>query len=91
MEWTEDAKLILSPLLAAAMALRSEPAPLSRLFMTVMVLSTVRDSSDSRSGETRARRMRWREQRFRREMSELPDASLRKPEWESKFMVQLLF
>ena len=41
------AKLIVSPLLAAAMAARNESGPLSRLFVTVSVLGRMRPSSSS--------------------------------------------
>src|SRR5215831_1318386 len=44
-------KTIVSLLLAAAISARSEPAPLSRLFMTVSVLGTSRSSSASSRGQ----------------------------------------
>src|SRR5216683_979742 len=46
------AKTMVSPLWAAAMSARSEPAPLSRLFRTVSVLGTQRSSSASSVGRT---------------------------------------
>ena len=45
------AKLIVSPLAAVVMAARSEPGPLSWLFMTVTVLSSVRSSIRSTRGK----------------------------------------
>ena len=45
------AKLIVSPLEAVVMAARSEPGPLSWLFMTVTVLSSVRSSIRSTRGK----------------------------------------
>src|SRR5260370_24477313 len=44
------AKTMVSPLWAAAMSARSEPAPLSRLFVTVSVPGTKRSSRLSRQG-----------------------------------------
>src|SRR6516162_7454253 len=41
---------MVSPLLAAAISARSEPAPLSRLFVTVSVLGTTRPSRASSRG-----------------------------------------
>src|SRR5262249_56731501 len=49
------AKLIVSPLLATAMAARSEPGPLSRLFRTVRVLGSQRSSRASSRGRNVAR------------------------------------
>src|SRR5207237_1099738 len=43
-------KTIMSPVLAALIAARREPAPLSRLFRTVSMLGSVRSSSTSSRG-----------------------------------------
>jgi hypothetical protein len=47
------AKSIVSPLVAVAIASRSDPAPLSALLVTVSVLSRVRSSIRSNSGRNR--------------------------------------
>src|SRR5438270_5834729 len=49
------AKTMVSPLWAAAMSARSEPAPLSSLFVTVSVLGTQRSSSASNVGRKMGR------------------------------------
>ena len=47
---SEGAKVIVSPLPAAASVARREPAPWSALFTTIKVLSRQRSSSDSTEG-----------------------------------------
>src|SRR5713101_8417357 len=52
-------KTIVSPGLATAISARSDPAPLSRLFRTVSVLSRHRSSSTSRRGRQDWRLRTW--------------------------------
>ena len=53
-----DEKLMVSPLVAAAISARSEPVPLSLLLVTVKLLSNVRSSIRSTRGRKCLRRRR---------------------------------